>query len=195
MKIIGIIGGCGSGKSEISNLLKNKFNAYIINADKVAHDIFKRNNIVTEKVVKSFGKNILDDNGNINRKRLGTIVFSDKEKLKLLTDITHPYINDTIINTIDELKKNNTYNLIVLEITAVNKGEIHSIINEYWYVYCDMDIRLERLLKYRNIPTSSANKIISNQPTDSEFRKYADIVIDNSNTLECTYKQIKKYLH
>ncbi|GKX30014.1 dephospho-CoA kinase [Vallitalea longa] len=194
MKIIGIIGGCGSGKSEVSNLLKNKFNAYIINADKVAHEILEKDSEAYKKIIKCFGKNILDNNGNINRKRLGAVVFSDKEKLKLLTNITHPYINDNIIQIINDLKKDNKYKYIVLEITALGKGEIYSLIDEYWYIYCNMNVRLDRLLKYRNISAESAKDIIGKQPTDSEFRKYADVVIDNSNTLKYTFEQIKAYL-
>ncbi|GMQ59978.1 dephospho-CoA kinase [Vallitalea sediminicola] len=194
MKIIGIIGGCGSGKSEVSNLFKNRFNAYIINADKIAHNVISKDSKAYKKIVNHFGKHILDDNGNINRSRLGKLVFSNENELQQLTDITHPYINEDITCIINELKKENEYCYIVLEITALGKGEIYSLIDEYWYVYCNIDVRLERLLKYRNISTELAMNIISKQLSDEKFREYATVIIDNSDTLDITYNQMKKYL-
>lgn len=194
MKIIGIIGGCGSGKSEVSNLFKNKFNAYIINADKIAHNVISKDSKAYKKIVNHFGKHILDDNGNINRSRLGKLVFSNENELQQLTDMTHPYINEDITCIINKLKNENEYCYIVLEITALGKGEIYSLIDEYWYVYCNIDVRLKRLLKYRNISTESAMNIINKQLSDEEFRKYANVIIDNSNTLDITYNQMKKYL-
>jgi dephospho-CoA kinase len=194
MKIIGIIGGCGSGKSEVSNLFKKDFNAYIIDADEIAHDVIKKDSKAYEKIVKHFGKHILDDYGNIDRGKLGQLVFNDERELQLLTDITHPFINEKIKSIIDKLKKENKYCYIVLEITALGKGEIYSLIDEYWYIYCDIDVRMERLLKYRNISTKSAMNIISKQLSDEDFRKHADVIIDNSNTLDITYNHMKKYL-
>lgn len=194
MKIIGVIGGCGSGKSEVSNLFKNRFNAYIIDADEIAHNVISKDSKAYKKIVNHFGKHILDDNGNINRSKLGKLVFADEKELKHLTEITHPYINEDIMNIINKLKNENKYSYIVLEITALGEGEIYSLIDEYWYIYCDIDVRIERLLKYRNISTESAMNIISKQLSDEEFRKYADVIIDNSNTLDITYDQMKKYL-
>ncbi|WP_113674999.1 dephospho-CoA kinase [Vallitalea guaymasensis] len=194
MKIIGVIGGCGSGKSEVSNLFKNRFNAYIIDADEIAHNVISKDSKAYKKIVNHFGKHILDDNGNINRSKLGKLVFADEKELKYLTEITHPYINEDITNIINKLKNENKYSYIVLEITALGEGEIYSLIDEYWYIYCDIDVRIERLLKYRNISTESAMNIISKQLSDEEFRKYADVIIDNSNTLDITYDQMKKYL-
>lgn len=194
MKIIGIIGGCGSGKSEVSQLFQNRFGAYIINADKIGHEVIDKGSKAYEKIVNSFGKHILDDNGNIDRRSLGSMVFSDEVKLKKLTEITHPYINEKILDTINELKESNDYHYIILEITALGEGEIYSQIDEFWYVYCDMDIRLERLSKYRNIPRDKAMNIIDKQLSDEEFRIYADVIIDNSYTLDNTYEQMKKYL-
>ncbi|WP_304942584.1 dephospho-CoA kinase [Vallitalea guaymasensis] len=194
MKIIGVIGGCGSGKSEVSNLFKNRFNAYIIDADEIAHNVISKDSKAYKKIVNHFGKHILDDNGNINRSKLGKLVFADEKELKHLTEITHPYINEDITNIINKLKNENKYSYIVLEITALGEGEIYSLIDEYWYIYCDIDVRIERLLKYRNISTESAMNIISKQLSDEEFKKYADVIIDNSNTLDITYDQMKKYL-
>ncbi|MCT4688420.1 dephospho-CoA kinase [Vallitalea sp.] len=194
MKIIGVIGGCGSGKSVVSDLFQNRFNAYIIDADEIAHNVIRKDSRAYKKIVNHFGKHILDDNGNINRSKLGKLVFADEKELQQLTDITHPYINEDITNIINTLKNENKYGYMVLEITALGKGKIYSLIDEYWYIYCDIDVRIERLLKYRNISTESAMNIISKQLSDKEFRKYADVIIDNSNTLDITYNQMKKYL-
>ncbi|MCT4596599.1 MAG: dephospho-CoA kinase [Vallitalea sp.] len=194
MKIIGVIGGCGSGKSQVSQLLIDKFDAYVINADEVSHEIIRKGTKAYHEIVYFFGKKILDSEGNINRKTLGKIVFSDKILLDKLTNITHPYINEEIIQLISTLKQNNQYKYIVVEITALGRGEIYNLIDEFWYIYCDIDVRLERLNKYRNMSKEKAMSIINKQWSNSEFEKFADIIINNSFTLDNTYQQISKHL-
>lgn len=194
MKIIGVIGGCGSGKSQVSQLLKDKFGAYIINSDKISHEIIIKGTKAYHEIVYDFGKKILDDEGNIDRKSLGEIVFHDKGLLQKLTNITHPYINKEIVELINSIKQNNQYKYIVLEITALGTGEIYSLIDEFWYVYCDIDVRFERLHKYRNMSKNKAMSIMNKQPSSVEFEKFADIIINNSFTLDNTYHQIIKYL-
>lgn len=190
MKVIGIIGGCGSGKSEVANLFKHKFNAYVINADKIGHEVIKKGMDTYTKIIDHFGKGILDDHGNINRKKLGEIVFTDAKQLKVLTSITHPAINKEIYSIITEINKKGDVDYIVLEITAPGEGDIYPLIDEYWYVYCDLEVRFERLAKYRNMTRKSAKDIMSKQLTDEQFRQYAHVVLNNSHTLNDTYKQM-----
>lgn len=194
MKIIGIIGGCGSGKSEVSKLIQNHSNAYVINADKIGHDIIKKDTKAYKSILKVFGNDILDDNGNIDRKSLGKLVFSNNEKLKQLTSITHPIINEKIAILIDEIIKENYYDYIILEITALGSGKMYQLIDEFWYVYCNLEVRLVRLSRSRNMSKETAMSIIQKQLTDNEFRKVADVIIDNSYKKDNTYKQIIKYL-
>lgn len=195
MKVIGIIGGCGSGKSEVANLFKHKFNAYVINADKIGHEVIKKGTDTYTKIIDHFGKHILDDHGHINRKKLGDIVFADTEQLKLLTSITHPAINEKVYDLIIRLKEEKKMDYIVLEISAPGEGAIYPLIDAYWYVYCDLEKRFERLAKYRNMPRKKAQDIMSKQLTDEQFRQHAHVILDNSNTLNETYQQMLKALN
>ena len=98
--VIGITGGVGCGKSTVLNILCNKYNAHIIDADKVAHRLMEPLGQVYEKVRNYFGDEIISEDGNIDRKKLGKIVFNNKEKLEKLNGIVHPMVKETIIEEI-----------------------------------------------------------------------------------------------
>lgn len=190
MKVIGVIGGCGSGKSEVTSLFQHKFGAYVINADKIGHQVIKKGTKTYTRIIEHFGKEILDNSGEINRRKLGAIVFDNKMKLDQLISLTHPAINDIICQTVEKLRDDGLVKLVIIEITAPGEGGIYPLIDEYWYVYCELETRYERLAKYRNMPRDKATDIMSKQLSDEQFREYADEVIDNSLTVDHTYKQM-----
>ena len=191
--IIGLTGGIGCGKSMILDHLKTEYDSFVIEADKIGHEILEYGKKGYIEVVKAFGEHIVNSEGvipYIDRKILGNIVFNDENKLKLLNKITHPLIHEEIQSLIDCCDKN----LIVLEAAILLDSSLVRLCDELWYVYADEKIRLERLQKYRNIDNEKALQIISNQPTDIDYRKVCKVVIDNSYDKENTYEQIKKHL-
>ena len=191
--VIGLTGGIGCGKSMILDHLKTEYDSFVIEADKIGHEILEYSKKGYIEVVKAFGEHIVNSEGvipNIDRKILGNIVFNDENKLKLLNKITHPLIHEEIQSLIDCCDKN----LIVLEAAILLGSSLVRLCDELWYVYADEKIRLERLQKYRNIDNEKALQIINNQPTDIDYRKACKVVIDNSYDKENTYEQIKKHL-
>ena len=188
--VIGLTGGIGCGKTMILDYLKTEYNSFVIEADKIGHNILEYNTEGYNKVVKAFGDTIVNYDCKkpyIDRKILGSIVFSDKEKLKLLNNITHPLIHKEIKNLIT--KCNNQ--LIIIEAALLLDTSLRTLCDVLWYVYADKNIRLERLQEYRNIDNAKALQIMNNQPADKDFRDECQVIINNSFDKENTYEQIK----
>lgn len=188
--VIGLTGGIGCGKTMILDHLKTEYNSYVIEADKIGHQILNYNTEGYDKVIEAFGDEIINYEGHtpyIDRKILGNIVFNNKDKLDLLNKITHPLIHKEIERLIYE--SNNQ--LIILEAALLLDTSLKELCDVLWYVYANESIRLERLQEYRNIDNEKAKQIINNQPADEEYRAECQVIIDNSYEKENTYEQIK----
>lgn len=193
--IIGLTGGIGSGKTLVLELLKTHYNAMIIEADKVGHELQMPGETAYNCIIKQFGTAVLEEpclmgSSPINRKKLGDMVFSDETKLKLLNDIMHPAIH----NRIECMIKSSDSKVIVLEAAILTETSLIHLVNELWYIYAEKNIRLERLQNGRNISKEKALLVMSNQPDDDYFRKKSDIIIDNSLSEEYTLNQINKVM-
>lgn len=191
MKIIGITGGVGSGKSTIANLLKEEFNAKLFIADDIAKEFMEKGKESYIKVVEYFGKDILDKDDNINRKLLADIVFSDKEKLQKLNSFTHETVVNYLKLQIENLKKENTENFIVIETALMKETNVDKMCDEVWYIYTNEDIRRERIKKSRNYTDEKIDNIIRNQKSDEYFRQFCTKEINNNQTIDKILKQIK----
>lgn len=182
--IIGIMGGIGSGKSTVLDYLEKKYNAYVIQSDIVAKDIMKKGHSVCEAVLNAFPQ--VNADGDIDRQKLADIVFMDREKLKKLNSITHP---DTILE-IDRMTKSSQSEIIIIESALLIGSGIENKCDEIWFVFCEKEERINRLIKSRGYSRQRAIDIINSQPTDDEYNFYADEYIDNSDTPEKTREQI-----
>ena len=194
-RIIGIMGGIGTGKSFVCDLLEQDYNAYVIKADNVGHRVMSKGNISYNLIVEYFGNSILNSTGEINRMLLGKIVFNNKKELDILNKFTHPYIYEIIEKDIAD--KSNIFNnnkLIILEAALMLETGFNKLVNELWYVYSNINIRKKRLKKHRNYTDEKINNILSNQILDTEYKEVADYIIDNSYTTENTIEQIKLIL-
>lgn len=188
--IIGLTGGIGCGKTMILEHLKNEYDGFVIEADKVGHSIMDYNTEGYDKVVEAFGEHIVNNEGvkpYIDRKILGQIVFNDKEKLALLNNITHPLIHKKIVGLIEDAASK----LVIIEAAILLDSSLKDLCDVLWYVYAKDEVRLERLQKYRNIDNSKALQVIKNQPSEEEYRSACHIIIDNSYDKENTFEQIK----
>lgn len=191
MKVIGLVGGCGTGKSEVAMLLKNRYHAYILTADEIGHKIILKGTPGYNKVVDYFGKRILDEEGEINRKLLGAIVFNDDQELVTLNTITHPFMYDKIEKTLIGLRSEKLYNLVILEAAVMIEAGFIDFLDSLWLVTCTMEKRIERLMSYRGLSLEKIEKIISKQRSEEEYLQYAQIVIDNSFDIAQTLQQIQ----
>lgn len=182
--VIGLMGGIGSGKSTVLNYLEKNYNAHIIQSDHVAKEIMLPGHRVFEKISKIFPEVIVD--GNINSRIMSEIVFHDKEKLNMLNSITHP---ETIREIIHRIEQSNS-NIIVVESALLMNSGLESYIDEIWYVFCETEKRISRLINNRGYTREKALDIITNQPSDEDYNRCADEFIDNSYSVEKTQEQI-----
>ncbi|SHM55984.1 dephospho-CoA kinase [Caldanaerovirga acetigignens] len=189
MRVIGLTGGIASGKSTVSKMLREK-GAYIIDADEIAKEIVKPGKPAWEDIVRHFGKEILDESGNILRKKLAKIVFSDEKELSVLNRITHPRIVEEIKRQLEECKKRNE-KIVVIDAALLLEIGLDVLVEEVWVVAVDEKTQIERLIKRENyISYAEAVERIRAQMPLEEKLKFATRIIDNSRDIEDTQKQV-----
>ncbi|MDI3518628.1 MAG: dephospho-CoA kinase [Caldanaerobacter sp.] len=188
MRVVGLTGGIGSGKSTVSGILA-KLGAKIIDADLVSREIMEKGKEAYNEIVDCFGKEILDKEGNIDRKKLGSIVFSDKEKLKRLNEITHPKIIDKIKKMIEEEKDKDK--VIVIDAALLIETGLYKLVDEVWLVVVDIDTQIKRVMERDGFSYEEALKRIKSQMPLEEKIKYADFIINNSKDLRKTEEQVR----
>ncbi len=191
--VIGITGGIGSGKSVVTSLLRDKFDAAVIDTDTIGHEIMEIGKSAYKKVVEIFGNKVIAEDGSIDRKKLGSLVFDNRELLCKLNDIIHPAVEAEVDKRIAEFTQKK-YKYIALETALLIKVRYNRKCDKVWFVYADKDIRLKRLYDNRGIDKEKAGKIFESQNTEEEFRQIADDIIDNSGSEAETEIQIKNIL-
>lgn len=189
--IIGLMGGSGSGKGAACKIFTT-LGGYCIDADKTAHLLMKRGNKCYAEIVDFFGTEILSEDGEINRAILGPIVFSDKEKLKRLNEITHKHIREEIKN--DILKNKDKYKFIVVDAPLLVESGLDKAADTVCLIYADTKKRIERIMQRDNISEEKARLRIKNQMSHEEERLYASSLIENNGSLEELEEKIKKYI-
>ena len=171
--IIGVMGMSGSGKSTFSDFLK-ELGAELIDADKIAREVMEKDSEGFLEAVKVFGEEILFPDGELNRKKLGSIVFSDKEKLEKLNFITSSRIDAIIKKRAFESKAKN----IVIDCPMLYKISAYEICDKVIFITADKEIMADRIMKRDSLSYVDAIKRINSQ--GEEFSKYADIIIENN---------------
>jgi len=185
--IIGLTGGIATGKSTVSKTLRD-LNITVIDADKIAHKVLIRED-VKQKLVNKFSNSVLDSDGNINRKKLGQIVFDDKKKLRELEEITHPKILDIIKKKIDNYDKQE---LIVLDAPLLFETSLDEIVDETWVVYTGQETQIERLKSRDGLEREEALKRIKAQMPLAIKKEKADILIENEGSIQALKDKINK---
>ncbi len=179
MKIIGITGGTGSGKGYISKQLQ-ALGAYHLDADVVGHQIIKKGQLAFDEIVDYFGHTILGDDGEIVRKTLGAIVFSDEEKLKILNQCTHKYIQQYILNEIEEIKTSSVHcPVFLIDAPLLLEGNLVDMCDEIIVVYAPEALRMERIMERDSITETLAKQRISSQKPWSVYEALATHIIKN----------------
>lgn len=197
MKILGITGGVGSGKSKVLCELKEHYNAYVVEADKVAHELMEPGQVIYKQIVHHFGEDILckKEPYQIDRAALGLIVFNDKQCLELLNSITHPAVKHRIKELIQMKIEEGKTHLFVIEAALLIETGYKDICDEIWYVWVDKEERINRLMNSRGYTREKCLSIFSNQQEDDYYKKYANVTIYNQNSFENTSIQLKDLLN
>ena len=190
-KIIGLTGSISTGKTQVSNYLRDK-GEKVIDADLIAREVVDLKN-VKEKIKKAFGENIYVDD-KLDRSGLAEIVFRDEEKRQILNEIEHPEIYRIILEEVKKSKGRVFVDIpLLFESEELNK-KYNLNFDEIWLVYVDREAQIKRLMNRDGISREYAEEKINSQISVEEKRKKADVIIDNSGTLEETFKQVEKNL-
>ncbi len=185
MKLIAITGGIATGKSVVSRYLRN-LEYPVIDADEIGHKVLDLDN-VKKKIIAEFG-DLLNKDGKIDRKKLGTIVFSDRNKLQILDSITHPKIVKMIEDEAKKLGKMNDE--VFVEAAVLFEMGMDKRVDFIIVTYCPDELRIQRMISRDHLTYEEAMKRLKAQLPASEYLKRADLVIDTSNKVEKTLEQI-----
>ena len=194
MKVYGITGGAGTGKSEVIKMLQQNFGGCVIMSDEVARELMQKGNISYQLIVEYFGRDILMDDGEIDRKKLADHVFNNKEALEKLNSMTHPYVKDEIRKLIAEAEASGECRFVALESAILLECVYEDICDEFWYVYTKPEIRRQRMKETRNYSDEKVDSVMRNQQPDEVFFEQCSFVIKNNTTLSDVYAQLKKKL-
>lgn len=188
-KVIGLTGGIASGKSTVAKLFMEK-NIPIIDADVIAKEVVEPGTPAYDQVIKEFGVTILHDDLSIDRKLLGSIVFTDDVSRGKLNEIVHPFVKKKMLeqrNVYIEAKEK----VIVLDIPLLFESNLTGLVDEVWVVFVDQTTQLGRLMKRNQLSEEEAmSRIKSQMPIDKKARN-ADVIINNSGLIEETKSQFE----
>ncbi len=178
MLVIGLTGGIGTGKSEAARYMVS-LGAALIDADVVGHEAYTPHAEAWRRVVDAFGEGILQPNGEIDRRRLGAIVFSDPEQLARLNGIMHPLMARMVQERIDALEAGGA-EVVVVEAALLYEAGWDSLVQEVWVTDSPEEAVIRRLSQRNGMSEEEARKRLSSQMSRPERLNRADIVIDNS---------------
>ena len=190
MKIIGITGGVGCGKSEVIRYIMKKYNCFAIFADDVAKQLQQKGNLCYDRIVELLGVDILAEDGEIDKGKMAAKIFADESLLGRVNAIIHPAVYDFILDKIAEHKKKNEIDFFIIEAALLIECGYGKIVDEMWYVYTTDEIRRERLRKSRRYSDEKITQIFSQQLSYEEFKNASSFVVDNNGAMELAQQQI-----
>ena len=200
MKIIGVTGGVGSGKTELLHYIEKNYRCRILLADEASHEVMQKGGRIYEPLVALLGSSVLDSSGEINRKEMAARIFSHEELLGRVNALIHPAVREFILEAVAEEREkaavgaDDAVDYFFLEAALLIECGYRAVVDEMWYIYCDLAVRRERLKKSRGYSDEKIDSILSSQLTEAEFRSGSDVIIDNSGNLEDAYRQIREAL-
>lgn len=194
MKVIGITGGVGSGKSLILNYIKEHYNCEIIMADDLAKDLCKKGELCYKSLVKLLGADVLDKDGQINKSVMAQKIFSDDSLRTGVNNIIHPGVKKFILKRIAYLRRKRTKDFLFIEAALLIEDGYKDIVDELWYIYTDEAVRRNRLKESRGYSDEKIDSIMASQLSEEEFRLNSDFEIDNSGDSEVSFSKIRERL-
>ena len=192
MRVIGITGGVGSGKSEVLRYLKEPYGAWVCQMDETAKELQRRGTTCFRRIVEHFGERVVSAEGELDRAALSVIVFSDERELQALNEIVHPEVIRQVRGDIEEKRAQGLEFYVVEAALLPDVGR--ELCDELWYIYTEEKVRRERLKASRGYTDERITQMIASQPGEARFRSACTAVIDNSGDFEDTKRQIGERL-
>ena len=205
MKVIGITGGVGAGKSALLQYMKEHYSCRIRMADTAAHEVSAKGNRAYPALVKLLesgeyqtGQPVLRADGEIDRAEMASRIFAHPQLREEVNAIVHPAVRDLITSEIEQerylesQKDENAVRYYILEAALLIECGYGAVVDEMWYIYCDPAVRGKRLQEERGYSAEKVRGIMAAQLTEEQFRAGSDVVIDNSGALADTFRQIDR---
>lgn len=190
VKIVGLTGGIGSGKSTVAAMLE-ELGAKVIHADAVGHETYQPGSEGWQRIVEAFGTQILGPDQSIDRKKLGAIVFASSQALARLNAIVHPLIFAEIRKRIDSHRAAGSSQPIVIEAAVLIEANWLPLVDEVWLVVASEEAAVERLGKQRGLPPREVTMRIAAQLSDAERQRHAHVIIRNTGSIEDLRRQVR----
>ena len=193
MRVIGLTGGCGTGKSTVAGILAEK-GGFVIDADKLTYELQKPGGSAYEEIVKWLGSDYLNPDKTLNRRKIAELVFNDKTALKTINNIVHTKVADEIKKSIEVIEKEHQDGFVVLDVPIpVERGFLDTA-DIIWVTSANDDLRVERLMARMGISEIDAVNRINNQPSNREYEALADVVIENEKGVEELRQKVEEAL-
>lgn len=195
MKVIGVTGGVGAGKSLLLAYLEEKYGACVVRTDELAQELIRPGTDLNGRLQELFrGKNAFDPEGGLIRMRAAELIFKDPTLRARMNDLIHPAVKAELIRQIVDRKKEGRTPYFVVEAALLIEDGYKKICDELWYIYADENCRRDRLRKSRGYSDEKINAIFASQLSEELFRRNCTHVIDNSGSVEESYRQIRSIL-
>jgi len=191
--IYGLTGGTGSGKTTVAEYLK-EFGCTVVDADIIARSVTAKGSPVLDVLAGIFGQDIIDENGELIRKKLGSIVFGDADKLEQLNDIMREALDEKMLAALKEAQDSRLYGKVFFDAPTLFESKREHFVDKIWVVAADREKRIERIMKRDGISREEVEKRMANQLPDEEKESRADVVIINDGTLEDLKEKVRKAL-
>lgn len=190
MRVIGITGGVGAGKSAVLKYLKTIPGVRVLEADQVGHLLMEPGMECFQRIREHFGERVIAEDGSLDRAAVAHIIFSNKKELEWQNALMHPAIKEWIRQELRLERQQGTCKLFVVEAALLIEDHYEDLCEAFWYLYTRPELRRERLKESRGYSDEKIDSIFARQRTDTEFRSHCREVIDNNGTKEELYGQI-----
>lgn len=194
MKIIGLTGGIATGKSQVSSIL-SELGAMVIDADIVAREVVQKGLPAWQQLKDTFGEEYFLSNGELNRRKLGQLVFSHPDELAKLNSITHPAIKAKIEERINDLKVQGYNGIVVVDAALLLEAGWETMVDQVWVVDAPMEKRIERIMNRDNLTRDQALSRINSQMSQQERIAKADKIIYNNSDIDSLREQVLRIWH
>lgn len=194
MKVIGITGGVGAGKSALLSYIAEKYHCRILLADEIAHKVKEPGQACYEELVRILSPAILNEDGTIHKGKMAERIFESEDLLRKVNSLIHPAVKKMILDEIAATRAEEKIDFLFVEAALLIEDGYLDIVDEMWYIYAREEIRRGRLKESRNYSDEKIDAIMNSQLREEEFRKYCSVVIDNSEGLPAAFHQIDKKL-
>jgi dephospho-CoA kinase len=185
-RIIGLTGGIATGKTTVTNYLASAYNLPILDADIYAREAVSLGSTILGAIAGRYGEQILLPDGSLNRQKLGEIIFNRQDERKWIDNLIHPNVRDRFLKAITE----SSLQTLVLVVPLLFEAGMTDLVTEVWVVYCSQEQQLQRLIQRNHLNREQAQARINSQLSIEEKVAHANVVLDNSSTLEVLLKQV-----